>query len=70
MSPSTPRPETIRSRISSMRLVPSRHGTHLPHDSSCVKSRKKRATSTMQESSSMTIMPPLPIMEPAAASDS
>ena len=38
----------MRSRISSMRLVPSRHGTHLPQDSFCVKCMKKRATSTMQ----------------------
>jgi hypothetical protein len=70
MSPSWPSPATMWSRISSMRLVPSLQGTHLPHDSSCVKSMKKRATSTMHESSSMTIMPPLPIIEPAAVSDS
>ena len=48
-----------------MRLVPTRHGTHLPHDSACVKSRKKRAMSTMQVVSSMTIMPPEPMIAPA-----
>ena len=33
MSPSTPLPLTILSRISSILLVPSRHGTHFPQDS-------------------------------------
>ena len=33
-------------------------------------SMKKRATSTMQEDSSMTIRPPEPMMEPMRASDS
>ena len=54
-------------RISSIRSVPSRQGTHLPHDSSLRNLRKYRATSTMQADSSMTTMPPEPIMEPAAA---
>ena len=49
-----------------MRLVPIRQGVHLPQDSSTVKSRKNRAMSTMQLSSSMTIRPPEPIMEPMA----
>ena len=31
-----------------MRLVPMRQKVHLPHDSACVKRRKKRAMSTMQ----------------------
>ena len=35
-------------QISSIRLVPSRQGTHLPQDSRWVKLIKKRATSTMQ----------------------
>ena len=48
ISPSRPSPATMRSRISSMRLLPSRQGTHLPQDSFFVKFMKKRATSTMQ----------------------
>ena len=67
MSPSRPSPALMRSSISSMRLVPRRQGTHLPHDSFCVKSRKKRARSTMQVSSSTTTMPPEPTMAPVAA---
>ena len=47
------------------RLVPTRHGGHLPQDSSWQKSRKNRATSTMQVSSSMTIMPPEPMIAPS-----
>ena len=38
--------------------VPTRHGTHFPHDSSRQKSMKYLATSTMQEVWSITIMPP------------
>ena len=34
------------------------------------KSMKKRATSTMLDVSSMTIMPPEPMIEPTEASDS
>jgi len=47
--------------------VPTRQGEHLPHDSACVKRRKYRARSTAQVSSSTTIMPPEPMMEPASA---
>ena len=65
ISPSLPSPLVIRVRISSIRFVPMRQGTHLPQDSSWVKLRKKRAMSTMQVFSSMTIMPPDPIIEPA-----
>ncbi len=54
------------SRISSILLVPIRQGVHLPQDSSTVKSRKNLAMSTMQLSSSITIRPPEPIMEPMA----
>ena len=50
--------------------MPSRQGTHLPHDSSARKFRKYLAMSTMQVSSSITIMPPEPIIEPALASSS
>ena len=45
--------------------VPTRHGRHLPQDSSRQKSMKNLATSTMQAVSSMTIMPPEPMIEPA-----
>ena len=48
-----------------MRFVPTRQGVHFPQLSSWVNSIKNRAISTMQVSSSMTIMPPEPIMEPA-----
>ena len=70
ISPSCPSPLVMRVRISSMRLVPIRQGTHLPQDSSWVKARKKRAMSTMQVFSSMTIMPPDPIIEPTWVRDS
>ena len=53
-----------------MRLVPMRHGAHLPQDSSCTKSRKNRAMSTMQVSSSMTMSPPEPMIAPSSLSDS
>src|SRR6266496_1948880 len=43
---------------------------HLPQDSVMQKSIKYFATSTMQELSSITIMPPDPIIEPALARDS
>ena len=61
-SSSSPLPATIFSRISSIRLVPSRQGTHLPQDSRWVKDMKNRATSTMQVCSSITTMPPEPTM--------
>ncbi len=64
MSPSWPSPPTMRSRISSIRRVPSRQGTHLPQLSFWVKFMKKRATSTMQVWSSITTSPPLPIIAP------
>src|SRR5665811_989094 len=69
-SPSWPRPSVMFVMILSICLVPSRHGTHLPHDSSARKSRKYLATSTMQVSSSITIMPPEPIMDPTLVSSS
>ena len=68
MSPSAPSPLQMRSTISSMRLVPTRHGGHLPQLSSWVNSRKKRAMSTMQVSSSMTMTPPEPMMAPSSCS--
>ncbi len=45
--------------------VPARQGMHLPHDSSMQNSMKNRATSTMLVSSSITIMPPEPMIEPS-----
>jgi hypothetical protein len=42
----------------------------LPHDSSRQKSMKYLATSTMQDVSSMMIIPPEPMIDPALAKDS
>ena len=53
MSSSVPSPAVMRSRISSMRCVPTRHGTHLPQHSSAVNVRKNLAKSTMQVVSSI-----------------
>ena len=60
----------MRVRISSIRFVPSRQGTHLPQLSFCVKLMKKRAVSTMQVPSSMTTRPPEPMMAPTFLSES
>jgi hypothetical protein len=60
--PVGPRPGVMRVRISSNWVVPRRQGAHLPHDSDWVKLRKKRAISTMQLFSSITTMPPEPMM--------
>jgi len=57
----------MSSRISYIRWVPLRQVKHLPQDSSFKNLMKYLATSTMQVFSSMTIMPPEPMMEPAAA---
>src|SRR5512139_3823043 len=70
MSPSFPFPFVILVRILSICLMPSRHGVHLPHDSSFSKLRKYLATSTMQVLSSITIMPPEPMIAPTLASSS
>ena len=66
MSSTVACPAEMRSRISSMRVAPTRQGTHLPQLSSAVNLRKNLAKSTMQVLSSTTTMPPDPIMEPAA----
>ena len=63
------RGRSVSSRACSW-TVPTRHGTHLPHDSSRQKPMKYLATSTMHEVLSMTIMPPEPMIEPTSASDS
>ena len=57
----------MSSRISYIRCVPLRQVKHLPQDSSLRKFMKYLATSTMQVFSSMTIMPPEPMIEPASA---
>ena len=61
---------TILSSRRCICTVPVRHGTHLPHDSSMQNSMKKRAISGMRVDSSMTIIPPEPMMEPRRVSDS
>ena len=66
MSANSPSPSQMRCKISPMRFVPTRHGTHLPQDSSCTNSMKNRATSTMHVSSSITIRPPEPMMAPSS----
>ena len=69
-SSGSPLPSVILVSRSSRRLVPMRQGEHLPQDSSTMNSRKNLAMSTMQLSSSMTMRPPEPIMEPMAPRDS
>ena len=67
MSPSWPLPSQMPVQdFLYIRVVPMRQGTHLPQDSRAVKSRKNRAMFTMQVLSSMTTMPPEPIMAPVA----
>src|ERR1019366_143280 len=63
-------PAVIFSRMPCSCWVPARHGMHLPQDSLMQNSMKYLATSTMQDVSSMTIMPPEPMMEPMRARDS
>src|SRR4030042_1710708 len=60
-----PLPSVIPSKISPILFSPSRHGRHLPQDSSWRKWTKYFAKSTIQVPSSLTIIPPEPIMEPA-----
>src|SRR4030042_3976707 len=50
--------------------MPSRHGDHFPHDSTERNLRKYLATSTIQVSSSITIMPPEPMIAPTLGSSS
>ncbi len=64
---SFPRPSVMSVIISSIRSIPSRQGTHLPHDSSWRKFRKYFVTSTIQDPSSITTIPPEPTIEPASA---
>src|SRR4030043_2253162 len=62
---SSPFPSLILSKIPPILFNPSRQGRHFPQDSSCKKWTKYFATSTIQVPSSMTIIPPEPIMDPA-----
>src|SRR4030043_1234220 len=62
---SFPFPSVIPSKISPILFNPSRQGRHFPQDSSCRKWTKYFATSTIQVPSSITIIPPEPIMDPA-----
>ena len=63
--PCSPCPSAIRVSSRCICTVPARQGMHLPHDSSMQNSMKYRATSTMLVVSSMTIMPPEPMIEPS-----
>jgi hypothetical protein len=65
-----PVPLVIFSSRSYICFKPTRQGTHWPHDSSSENSRKYLAMLTMQLSSSRTIRPPEPMIEPSAFSDS
>src|SRR5208282_3692469 len=65
-SPSRPSPSEILVRTSSRASLPSRQALHLPQDSSLVNWMKNLETSTMQVSSSITIIPPEPIIEPTS----
>src|SRR5665648_711940 len=69
-SSNVPVPSVILVKISCRRLVPTRQAVQRPHDSSIVNSRKNLAILTMQSSSSKTMSPPEPIMEPMAVKDS
>ncbi len=65
-----PLPFVIRSRMSSIRWRPIRHGAHCPQDSLEVNSIKNLAIFTMQLSLSITIIPPEPMIAPNSLSDS
>ncbi len=64
ISPISPRPSVISVSKSSITLVPTLHGTHLPQDSSAVNSRKNLAVLTIQVLSSITTIPPDPTIAP------
>src|SRR5699024_9782711 len=70
ISSGTPSPSVILSKISNILFVPSLQGTHLPQDSSTVKSKKNLAISTIQLSSSITTIPPEPMIDPSCPKDS
>ena len=55
---------------STPRVDPTRHGVHLPHDSSAQNSIANRAIRAMSTVSSNTTMPPCPTIAPASANAS
>ena len=59
-------PSTIRCSASSCRTVPTRHGTHCPHDSSRKKAAMRRMMSWRSTRSSKTTATPEPSVVPAA----
>ena len=65
-------PVPLQMRVSSVCIwaVPARQGMHLPQDSVMQNSMKNCATFTMHDVSSMTIMPPDPIIDPTCRSAS
>src|SRR4030042_3332887 len=70
ISPSSPSPDVIFSSIWSIWYVPILQVGHFPQDSDWVKERKNFATSTMQLSSSITTIPPEPMIEPTFVGES
>src|SRR4030042_3504048 len=70
ISPYSPSPDVIFSSICSIWYVPILQVGHFPHDSDCVKERKNLAISTMQLSSSITTIPPDPMIEPTFVRES
>src|SRR6185437_13139305 len=58
-----------RWRISTWRTVPTRHGTHWPHDSSAKNSAKRRTISHMSTLSLKAMIAPEPIEAPIARSE-
>ena len=60
------RPAASRARSSSWRTVPTRHGTHWPHDSSRKNAAIRRSAPTRSAVSSKTITTPEPSVAPIA----
>ena len=60
LTPPSVRPEAIRCSASSCRTVPTRHGTHFPHDSSRKNSAMRRTTCLRSVSSPNAITTPDP----------
>src|SRR5947209_5755908 len=60
------RPAARRCSASSCRTVPTRHGTHCPHDSSRKNSAIRSSAATRSDCSSYTITTPEPSVTPAA----
>ena len=62
--PRRPMPDARRATTSSWRTVPTRHGTHCPHDSSRKKAAIRRTWSTRSTASSSTSTTPEPSVAP------